>query len=46
MEPGKIVVYRNALYRGKVRVHIVGYRRSAVEETIWLISFPSWQVCS
>ncbi|GEM_PF-5403115 len=36
MEPGKIVVCRNALYGGKVRVHIVGYRRSAVEETIWL----------
>ena len=26
IEPGKMEIYENALYRGKLRVHIVGYR--------------------
>ena len=26
IEPGKMEIYENALYRGKLKVHIVGYR--------------------
>ncbi len=28
-------IYENALYRGKLRVHIVGYRPSITRETMW-----------
>ncbi len=35
IEPGKMEIYENALYRGKLRVHIVGYRPSITRETMW-----------
>ncbi len=36
LEPESMVIYRNALYHGEVRVHTAGYRRSFAKETIWL----------
>jgi hypothetical protein len=35
IEPGKMEIYRSALYVGKLRVHIVGYRPSITRETMW-----------
>ncbi len=35
LEPESMVIYRNAFYPGKFRVHIEGYRRFVAEETIW-----------
>jgi hypothetical protein len=37
-EPGKTVVYRNLLYKGKVRVNLIGYWQKGYAEPLWVMT--------
>jgi hypothetical protein len=38
IDPGKTVVYHHLLYKGKVRVNIIGYWRQGYAEPLWVMT--------
>lgn len=38
IDPGKTVVYRNLLYKGKVRVNLIGYWQQGYAEPLWVMT--------